>query len=54
MRAAVIPREALALGEHLNGPAAIYEDETTVIVPTSRSARIQPDGCIDLMAEKEG
>ena len=54
VQAAVVPREALAIGEQLAGPAAIYEDETTVIVPTSRSARIQPDGCIDLTAEEEG
>ena len=52
--AAVVPREALAAGDRLAGPAAIYEDETTVIVPTSRSARIQPDGCIDLTSEEEG
>ena len=53
LRAAVVPRDALATGDRLAGPAAIFEDETTVIVPISRHARIQPDGCIDLMAEEE-
>ncbi|MEC7140694.1 MAG: hydantoinase/oxoprolinase family protein, partial [Pseudomonadota bacterium] len=54
VRAAVVPRDALATGDRLAGPAAIFEDETTVIVPTSRRATIQPDGCIDLTAEEEG
>ncbi|MGB1082334.1 MAG: hydantoinase/oxoprolinase family protein [Alphaproteobacteria bacterium] len=54
LRAAVVPRDALATGDRLAGPAAIFEDETTVIVPTSRRATIQPDGCIDLSAEEEG
>ena len=54
LRAAVVPRDALAPGARLAGPAAIFEDETTVIVPTSRRATIQPDGCIDLSAEEEG
>ena len=41
-------RGAMASGQAVDGPAVITEDETTIIVPSSRSARRQPDGCIDL------
>ena len=36
------------LGAVIAGPAKIEEDETTIIVPTSRKAICQPDGCIEL------
>jgi N-methylhydantoinase A len=48
--AAVIARAALAAGESVAGPAAITESETTIIVPASRAALCQPDGCIDVTA----
>lgn len=48
VEAAVIAREGLTLGQHASGPAIITEDETTIIVPTSRRATVQADGCIDL------
>jgi len=35
-------------GHYVEGPAAISEDETTVILPQSRCATMQPDGCIDV------
>jgi N-methylhydantoinase A len=35
-------------GQTVSGPAAIVEDETTVIVPASREAIMQSDGCIDI------
>ncbi|MCB1340062.1 MAG: hydantoinase/oxoprolinase family protein [Pseudooceanicola sp.] len=46
--AAIVPRVQLTDGDAVNGPAAITEDETTIIVPASRRAIRQPDGCIDL------
>ncbi len=38
----------MAAGQHVTGPAVITEDETTIIVPSSRIATCQPDGCIDI------
>jgi len=35
-------------GTSAQGPAIITEDETTIIIPTSRTAIRQPDGCIDV------
>ncbi len=46
--AAIIQRDAMETGATAEGPAAITEDETTIIVPTSRRAIRQPDGCIDI------
>ena len=48
MRAALHHRDALETGFSVNGPAAITEDETTIIVPTSRLAVALSDGCIAL------
>ena len=36
------------VGATATGPAIITEDETTIIVPSSRHATRQPDGCIDM------
>ncbi|MBT8412216.1 MAG: hydantoinase/oxoprolinase family protein, partial [Octadecabacter sp.] len=47
-KASVVLRAALTNGATVQGPAAITEDETTIIVPSSRTATRQPDGCIDL------
>ncbi|MGC1504575.1 MAG: hydantoinase/oxoprolinase family protein [Sulfitobacter sp.] len=45
---AVILRDAMEEGAEVQGPAIITEDETTIILPTSRMAVRQPDGCIDV------
>ena len=41
-------RSDMSPGTMAAGPAIITEDETTIIVPSSRTAVRQPDGCIDL------
>jgi N-methylhydantoinase A len=46
--ASVVLRDAISDGAGINGPAVITEDETTIVVPASRSALRQPDGCIDV------
>ncbi|MCX7558759.1 hydantoinase/oxoprolinase family protein [Sulfitobacter sp. F26204] len=46
---AVILRQEMREGMQAVGPAAITEDETTIIVPSSRTALRQPDGCIDVL-----
>ena len=38
----------MQIGNTAQGPAAITEDETTIILPSSRTAIRQPDGCIDV------
>lgn len=48
--AAVVLRDAMDVGQEIQGPAAICEDETTIIIPASRRAIRQPDGCIDIIA----
>ncbi|WP_195820126.1 hydantoinase/oxoprolinase family protein [Roseobacter sp. MH60115] len=45
----VVQRAAMTVGAEVAGPAAITEDETTIIVPESRRAIRQPDGCIDVI-----
>ncbi|WP_108483623.1 hydantoinase/oxoprolinase family protein [Oceaniglobus ichthyenteri] len=47
--AAVVARADMCPGMMVQGPAAITEDETTIIVPSSRVAICQPDGCIDVV-----
>lgn len=44
----VVLRDDMNVGAMTQGPAVITEDETTIIVPSSRFAVRQPDGCIDL------
>ena len=39
----------MTVGERASGPVAVVEDETTIIVPASRDAICQPDGCIDVV-----
>ncbi|MCX7567543.1 hydantoinase/oxoprolinase family protein [Sulfitobacter sp. F26169L] len=41
-------RNKIVSGATISGPATITEDETTIIVPASRVAVRQPDGCIDI------
>ncbi len=48
MQASIILREDMLDGQTVVGPAAIVEDETTIILPASRRAVKQPDGCIDM------
>ena len=46
-------RSRLEPGRHVKGPARIFEDETTIIVPASRIAVGQPDGCIVIQPKVE-
>lgn len=46
--ATIVLRNAMQTGSTVSGPAAITEDATTIIVPASRTALCQPDGCIDI------
>jgi len=39
----------MAADQRAPGPTAVVEDETTIIVPASRDAICQPDGCIDIV-----
>ncbi len=44
----IVERRLFKPGYGIQGPAAITEDETTTIVPSSRIAVAQADGCIDM------
>ena len=46
--AAIVNRMDMITGQTVQGPAIIVEDETTIIVPSTRQAIAQPDGTIDL------
>ena len=46
--AKIVARNGFKPGQGIHGPAAITEDETTIIVPSSRVAVAQADGCIDM------
>ena len=48
VQAGITLRHDMADGASVQGPAIITEDETTIIVPASRHATRQPDGCIDV------
>jgi len=54
VNAHVFKRDEMMNGETVNGPAAIVEDETTVILPSSRRAIRQTDGCIDIAIKGAG
>lgn len=45
----IVQRETMQTGQRAVGPAAVTEAETTIIVPASRDAIRQPDGCIDVV-----
>ncbi len=49
--AVMVDRSAMAPGEHVVGPGAVTEGETTIIVPAGGRAVCQPDGCIDIELE---
>jgi N-methylhydantoinase B/oxoprolinase/acetone carboxylase alpha subunit len=46
--AAVFRREDLPVGTLAQGPAILTEAETTVIIPATRQAHVQPDGTLDI------
>lgn len=48
VQAKVLHRADMVPGAQVQGPAVITEDETTIILPSSRRAICQPDGCIDI------
>lgn len=50
--ARLVARADMQAGQVADGPAAITEDETTIIVPAGRRAIRQPDGCIDITLER--
>ena len=45
----LVARDDMQQGQYVHGPAAITEDETTIIIPNSRMALCQADGCIDVV-----
>lgn len=47
--ASVVQRKDMTLGSIADGPCAITEDETTIIIPSHRRAIRQADGCIDVV-----
>jgi N-methylhydantoinase A len=51
LNADVVNRSDMSTGERAVGPVAVVEDETTIIVPASRDAIRQPDGCIDIITK---
>ncbi len=51
LQAAVVDRASMRTGQQALGPAAVTEEETTIVVPASRSAIRQPDGCIDIVTK---
>jgi N-methylhydantoinase A len=50
----IVLRNQLDVGLSVPGPAAITEDETTIVLPSSRLAISQPDGCIDILQRSAG
>ena len=51
--ATIVERDTIDTGQTIQGPAAVTEDETTVILPSSRRAIRQSDGCIDVSINPE-
>jgi N-methylhydantoinase A len=49
--AQIVNRFDMITGQRAIGPVAVVEDETTIIVPASRDAICQPDGCIDVVTK---
>ncbi len=47
----LIHRETMKTGQIAQGPSAVTEAETTIIVPASRQAIRQADGCIDIVTK---
>ena len=53
VEAGVVSRDSLETGHTVNGPAVITENETTIILPVSRTAIRQADGCIDVTLKSQ-
>ncbi len=51
--AEVVSRDALGPGSSLAGPAVVTEDETTVVVPTSRMVVGRSDGTLDVRLKSD-
>lgn len=49
LTANVVLRNQMQPGNTIAGPAVITEDETTIVIPQSRHAIRQTDGCIDML-----
>ena len=54
VNASIVSRETISHGEAVDGPAVIVERETTIVIPSSRKAVCQPDGCIDVLTKELG
>ena len=52
MQTSILQRADMTPGQFAPGPAAITETETTIIVPASRDAICQADGCIDIVSKE--
>ena len=52
MSSEIFKRDTLQINDAVHGPAAIVEDETTIIIPASGLAIRQPDGCIDIRIDR--
>ena len=52
VEAAVIPRADLPSGHIAQGPAVVTEDETTVVVPSSREVLTHADGTLDVRTKE--
>jgi N-methylhydantoinase A len=53
METVMIERSMLKCGDSIKGPAAITESETTIVLPSSRQAICQADGCIDIVTQSQ-
>ena len=51
--AGVQPRTTFATGTCLSGPAVVTEDETTVVVPSSREIVVHEDGTLDVRSKQD-
>ena len=49
--AVTVDRSSMLPGEHVVGPAAVTEGETTIILPAGSKAICRPDGCIDIQVK---
>lgn len=52
VEAAAYARDDLPAGSRISGPGVITEDETTIILPTTRMAVTLNDGCIDIRLQE--
>ena len=48
VEASIVERASIRPGARVPGPALIVEDETTIVVPSSRAATVRADGCVDV------